>query len=141
VNDRRPSRDENGLTLHWMARGLSITTSGLFLLILGLAIANEDKPRGPAVPVLVLLGLTLMASVAAWRWERVGGLVVILLAGALAVAAYSASQAFALGSTTFLPALLYGGPFLAVGILFWLSGRIAASDSRRDGLNRSGGGS
>lgn len=140
MNDHPPRRDENGTALRWLARGLSIVTSGVFLLIIGLALTNEDKPRGPAVPVLVLLGLTLVAAFAAWRWERVGGLLVVLLAGGLTVAAHSASRAFGLGSPTLLPALLYGGPFLVAGMLFWLSGRIAASGSHRERLNQSGGG-
>jgi hypothetical protein len=130
VNDHRPTRGKNGIPLRWLARGLSIVTGGVFLLIIGLALTNEDRPGGAAVPVLILLGLTLIASVAAWRWERAGGLVVILLAFGLTIAAYSSSRAVGLGSQALLPALLYGGPFLVVGTLFWLSGRDPARPSR-----------
>jgi hypothetical protein len=128
VNNRRPTRGKNGIALRWMARGLGVVTSGVFLLIIALAITNEDAPRGPAIPVLFLLGLTLVTAFAAWRWERVGGLLVILLAGGLTVAAYSASRSFGLGSASFLPAFLYGGPFLVVGALFLVSSRITPPD-------------
>jgi hypothetical protein len=74
----------------------------------------------------------MVANAVAWRWERIGGLVVILLAGGLTVAAYSASRSFGLGSPSFLLALLYGGPFLLVGILFWISAQVGASGSHRD---------
>jgi len=129
MNNRQPTRGKNAVAVRWTARGLSIVTGGVFLLIIGLALTNEDRPGGAAVPVLILLGLTLVASVAAWRWERIGGLVVILLAVGLTVAAYSSSRAVGLGSQALLPALLYGGPFLVVGALFWLSGRDPARPS------------
>lgn len=126
MNNRRITRGKNGIALRWTARALGIITGAVFLLIMGLAITNEDKPAGAAVPVLILLGLTLVASFAAWRWEQIGGLVVILLAGGLTVAAYSASRAFGLRIPSFLPAILYGGPFLVLGILFWVSAQFAA---------------
>jgi hypothetical protein len=129
MDNHQPRRAKNTVALRWMARGLSLVTSGVFLVIIGLALTNEDAPRAPAIPVLVLLGLTLVANFGAWRWERIGGLVVILLAGGLTVAAYSSSRAFGLGSPSFLLSLLYGGPFLVVGILFWISGQAAASGS------------
>ena len=128
MNDRRPTRGKNGIALRWTARGLSIVTGAVFLLIIGLALTNEDKPVGAAVPVLVLLGLTMVASFAAWRWERIGRLRVILLASSLTIAAYSASRSFGLGSASFLPAFLYGGPFLVVGALFLVSSRITPPD-------------
>lgn len=129
MNHHGPTHTRKPATLRWLARGLSIVTGGVFLLIIGLALTNEDRPGAAAVPVLILLGLTLMASVAAWRWERAGGLVVILLTGGLTVAAYSSSRAVGLRSQALLPALLYGGPFLVVGTLFWLSGRDPARPS------------
>jgi len=136
MNNEELTRGKNGIALRWLARGLSIVTGGVFLLIIGLALTNEDKPGGAAVPVLILLGLTLVASVAAWRWERIGGLVVILLAGGLTVAAYSASRSFGLGSPSFLPAFLYGGPFPVVGALFLVSSRMAITGRARPNRNR-----
>lgn len=120
---------ESGIPVRWLARVSSIVVSGVFLLILFLAVTNEDKPQGASIPFLALLGLTIAATLAAWRWEKVGGVVVVLLSLCLSVAAYSASRAFGLGS---LSVLLYGVPFLAVGSAFWICGQRAASGSRHD---------
>jgi hypothetical protein len=105
-----------------MARLSSLAITSVFVLILCLAVTNEDKPQGPAVTVLVLLALTVAASFAAWRWQRAGGALVIAGGLVLGVAAYSASQAFGLGSSGLLSAFLYGAPWALVGILFWISG-------------------
>jgi hypothetical protein len=100
-----------------------LAINSAFLLILCLAIINEDPPQGPAIAVLILLALTMAGSFAAWRWEKAGGTAVIAGALGTGIAAYSASLAFGLGSQSYLPALVYGAPYLAVGILFWACGR------------------
>lgn len=106
----------------WMARLLSMVINSVFLLFLILAVTNEDKPQGPAISVLVLLVLTIGGSLAAWRWEKAGGALVVAGGLCLGVATYSASLAFGLGSTSYLPTFIYGAPFVVVGILFWISG-------------------
>jgi hypothetical protein len=108
-----------------MTRLCSLLANGAFLVILGLAVTNEDPPQGPAVAVLVLLGLTMLGSLAAWRWEKAGGAVVVVGALGTGIAAYSASLTFGLGSQSILPALINGTPFLVIGILFWVSGQRA----------------
>lgn len=113
--------------LRWMARLSSLLTNSVFLLILGLALINEDKPQGPAIAVLVWLALTMIASLAAWRWEQAGGALVIGGALGTSVATYLASLEYGLGAYRFVTVLLYGLPFLMVGVLFWLSGRQAAT--------------
>ena len=125
-------RKRQGFQLRWLTRMLSIVVTGVFLLIGALAVFNEDKPQGAAVPILALLALTTLATLAAWRWERAGGLVVALLTLGLGAASYSSSQAFELGSLSLLLALLYGVPFLAVGSLFWICGQRAAGGSPPD---------
>jgi WD40 repeat protein len=106
-----------------------VLVNSVFLLIIHLAATNEYAPHGAAVLVLALLVLTMVATLAAWRWEKVGGVVVGLLALVLSVAAYSASLDFGVGSLSFVPALLYGAPFLVVGVLFWICGQGGASHS------------
>ena len=96
-----------------------------FLLILILALTNEDPPQGPAIPVLVLLALSMGACLAAWRWQRAGGIAAVAGGVGLIVAAYLSSRAFGVGSAAVLPALIYGVPFVLSGILFWASGRPA----------------
>jgi len=132
MNDMQRVPVQHGVSLRWLTRILSIMVSGVFLLILFLAVVNEDKPQGAAIAVLALLVLTIAATLAAWRWERVGGIVVAILALCLGAVSYSASLAFGLGSLSLLPALLYGAPFVALGSLFWICGRRAASDAHHE---------
>ena len=129
MNEIRPAPKSRGTLWGWTARLSSLAITSVFVLILCLAVTNEDKPQGPAVPVLVLLALTVAASFAAWRWQRAGGALVIAGGLVLGVAAYSASQAFGLGSSGLLSAFLYGAPWALVGILFWISGGRVADGS------------
>ena len=115
----------------WAARLSSLVINSVFLLILCLAVTNEDKPQSPAVVVLVLLALTMLASFAAWRWRRIGGALVVAGGLCLGVAAYSASLAFGLRSSGLLGAFIYGAPFVLVGILFWISGGRPVDGSAR----------
>lgn len=118
MNDTQLTLGKSSFSMRWMTRLLSVLVSAMFLLIIYLTVANEDKPQGMAIPVLALLALTIMGCLAAWRWEKVGGIVVIISALCLSIAAYSASLTFGLASLSFLPALIYGAPFLILGILF-----------------------
>lgn len=129
MNNTRRLPTDGSIPLRWIARLLSLTINSMFLLILCLAITNEDLPRGPAIAVLVLLGLTMAGSFSAWRWEKAGGAVVIAGALGTSMAAYLASRGFGLGSQSFLPAVLYGAPFLVVGILFWACGHRKVDES------------
>ena len=131
MNNKLHPIAKSGPSIRWMTRMLSILISCIFLLILFLAVTNEDKPQGMAIPVLALLVLAIAGSFAAWRWEKIGGLVVIISALCLGVAAFSASLNYGLGSMGFLPTLIYGLPFLVVGCLFWVCGTGAKSSSDR----------
>ena len=122
MNNTRRLPTDGSISLRGMTRLLSLVINSAFLLILFLALANEDKPQGPAITVLVLLGLTMLGSFAAWRWEKAGGAVVIAGALGTGIAAYSASLEFGLGSQSILPVVIYGAPFLVIGILFWACG-------------------
>ena len=115
--------------LDWTARLSSLVINGVFLLILFLAVTNEDKPQGPAVVVLVLLALTMLASFAAWHWARMGGALVVAGGLCLGVAACSASLTFGLRSAGLLGMFIYGVPFVLMGTLFWISGGRPADGS------------
>jgi hypothetical protein len=130
MNDVQPATDNWGTGIRWLARLSSLATSSVFLLILFLALTNEDKPQGAAIPVLVLLALTMVSCLAAWRWERAGGIAVLVGAVCLGVAAYAASRTFGLGSY-FLAPLLYAVPYLLVGSLFLLAARGRGRSGRR----------
>lgn len=103
---------------HWLARALSVPVIGFSLFILVMASINEDPPRPEAFPLLALLGIMPFAVLAAWRWQRAGGVTVIVLALAQGFAAFAAQLAFGLDRYSFLFLLLYGLPPLCVGVLF-----------------------
>ena len=129
MNNTQGIPTSRGAVLGWMARLSSLVINSVFLLILCLAVTNEDKPQGPAVTVLILLALTVAASFAAWRWERAGGALVVAGGLCLGVAAYSASLALGLGSSGLLGTFIYSAPFVLVGSLFWISGGRVTDDS------------
>jgi hypothetical protein len=130
MNDIQPATGNRDTVIRWIARLSSLAINSVFLLILFLAVTNEDKPQGAAIPVLVLLALTMVICLAAWRWERAGGIAVLVSAGCLGVAAYSASRTYGLG-LSFLPSLLYAAPYLLVGTMFLLAARGQRSSWRR----------
>ena len=111
----------------WLARLSGITVSNVFLFITFLALTNEDPPQGPGIAVLGLLVFTLACCLLAWRWERLGGSLVILSAVALGSAAYMAGVAFGVGAFSLLVALIYCLPFLIVGGLFVGAGLAAGT--------------
>jgi hypothetical protein len=118
-----------GALLGWIARLSSLVINSAFLLILCLALTNEDKPQGPALTVLALLVLTMAASFAAWRWPRTGGALVVVGGVCLGVAAYAVSLALDLGPAGLLGPFIYGAPFVLLGTLFWISGSKAIDGS------------
>jgi hypothetical protein len=120
---------KNIVPLRWIARLSSIATGSVFLVILVLEFTNEDQPQFAAVPLLTLLVLTLVSSFAAWRWEKAGGVAIIIGAVGTSIAAFSSSVYFGLGSLSFLTMLIYGVPFLIVGILFLIASQHAMTGS------------
>lgn len=130
MNDIQPATINWDTVIRWIARLSSLAINSVFLFILFLAVTNEDKPQGAAIPVLVLLVVTMVSCFAAWRWERAGGIAVLVSTGCLGVAAYSASRTYGLGPH-FLAPLLYAVPYLLVGTLFLLAARGQRSFCRR----------
>jgi hypothetical protein len=117
--------------MRWTTRFASILICSEFLLIIILVLTNEDKVKRPAIPLLALLISTMIGCFAAWRWEKIGGIAVIISALGLSVVAFSTSLTFGLGSWSLLPTLVYGIPFLALGILFWICGRKKTAGSTK----------
>ena len=127
MNSAESAQTEQDAPSCRVARFASLIVSGAFLLILFLALTNEDKPQGRANVILALLALSIVACIAAWRWQRVGGMAAIAGGLALGIAAYSATVALGPGFSGLLGALIYGVPFLLVGILFLQCGRSTAT--------------
>jgi len=130
MNNFQSATSNWNTVIRWMARLSSLAVNSVFLLILFLALTNEDKPQGAAIPVLVLLVLTIVSCFAAWRWERAGGLAVLIGAVCLGVAVYAASRTYGAGPR-FLAPLLYAVPYLLVGTLFLWAARGQRSSWRR----------
>jgi len=125
VNRNRPA-------VHWMARLSSLAVNSAYALILYLALTNEEEARIAAIPVLILLVVTILSGLAAWRWEWKGGLAVLLSSVCLGVAAYCSSRAHSLGPH-FLAPLVYATPGLLVGALFLLAARAQKRSGRNIG--------
>ncbi len=105
----------------WSARvsGLLMTTFFLFIIIL--AFINEDQPEAVALPTLFLLPVAILGALAAWRWIRIGGMVLVISALALSISVYRSSVAFGLGPVGLLLGLpTYSLPPLFTGILYLL---------------------
>jgi hypothetical protein len=132
MNDVQPATSNWDTVIRWIARLSSLAINSVFLLILVLAVTNEDKPQGAAIRALVMLVLTMVICFAAWRWERAGGIAVLISAICLGVAVYSASRTYGVGPRLLFP-LLYAAPFLLVGSLFLLAAKGQSSFCRRNG--------
>ena len=125
MKDHRFAIGKDGISLRWTARILSIVASGVFLFILFLVATNEDPPEGPGIVLVALLAASIVGCIAAWRWEKIGGAMVVICAIAVSAAAFMASVSYGLGAWGILSAIIYGVPFLVVGGMFWLSGTSA----------------
>ncbi len=119
MKDVQPAMSHWSMVIRWIARLSSLAINSVFLLILVLALTTEDKPQGviAAIPVFVSLALTMVSCFAAWRWERAGGIAVLVGAICLGVAAYSALRTYGVDPHFVVP-LVYAVPFLFVGALF-----------------------
>jgi hypothetical protein len=111
--------------LRVLTRTVSMIVNAIFLFLFMAAIAIGDKPQPAALAVLFLMALALLGSVAAWRWEKVGGIFVMGTAVCLGVAAFISAHYFGVASHSYLYVLIYSLPFLLVGFMFWMCSKIA----------------
>jgi hypothetical protein len=114
--------DQGAENIRWVARLFGLLSAGLFLLILVLAFTNEDGIQAQAVPKVVLLAISILGVALAWRWERVGGVVLVASALALGLSMYTTYPV--LGPAGLIMVVLVYTPLpLFAGVLFLLSGR------------------
>ena len=130
MNDVQSATSNWNTVIRWIARLSSLAINSVFLFILVLAVTNEDKPQGLAIPVLLLLVLAMVSCLAAWRWERAGGIAVLVSAVCLGVLVYSSSRTYG-AALRFLAPLLYAVPYLLVGTLFLWAARGQRSFCRK----------
>ena len=108
--------------IRWAARVFGLSVVGVFLLILFLAFTNEDGIHAQAVPKVILLMVAICSVGVAWRWERVGGAILVASAVALGLSMYQSYPI--LGRVGLLLVVLIYTPLpLIAGVLFLLSSR------------------
>ena len=108
--------------IRWAARVFGLSVVGVFLLILFLAFTNEDGIHAQAVPKVILLMVAICSVGVAWRWERVGG--AILVASVVALGLSMVQSYPILGPVGLLLVVLIYTPLpLIAGALFLLSSR------------------
>lgn len=103
--------------LRWLARGVGSVAGGIFLWIILAGLRHWDAM--PA-PLLLLLVLSIVGVLVAWRWEAFGGLLTIVAAIGLGVFVYTQA-----GRNQLVATAIYSGPFLLSGILFVVCSRKA----------------
>jgi hypothetical protein len=125
--NNNPADDGPTKRMRWIARGIGSLVGALWVLI---GIAETAWPHTPPSPeaslqgaILAVLGITTVLGVLiAWRWERIGGTIVVI--GAIALSTFGYITA---GRYKVWVALFSGGPFLVAGALFlaswWRSAR------------------
>lgn len=106
--------------LRWTARlvGLAVAVFVL-VMVIGDAIAESSEGISAiGVGVGILFGWVFLSMVAAWRWEKLGGLSCILVAVALGI-----FVAVTAGRNNALAALAMGLPIIAIGMAFLVAAR------------------
>ena len=108
--------------IRWAARVFGLSVVGVFLLILFFAFTNEDGIHAQAVPKIILLMIAIAGVGVAWRWERVGGGLLVASAVGLGLSICQSYPVF--GPVGLLLVLLIYTPLpLISGVLFLLSSR------------------
>jgi Na+/melibiose symporter-like transporter len=103
--------------MRWIARLGSLLMAALFVLFVAgsgarlYATLSWSSPRG--MPLLVVLGVTTLSALAAWRWEMTGGIAAVVGAAAVAALVY-----FGSGGDRLASLLMVALPLLVVGALF-----------------------
>jgi hypothetical protein len=108
-------------TVRWLARGISTLAAGIWLLIL-LDILACDALAGFICmnwEMALLVGMasfSMLSVILAWRWEGIGGFVMVLWGLVFSGIAYLTSRPQQVFSM-----LVSGVPFLIAGFLFLVS--------------------
>lgn len=108
----------NGRTsaMRWTARILAIATAGLFayfVIEFGPRIFPNLSWGAQGIPLLAVVGMAVIGTVLAWRWELLGG--ALTLGGALVTMILVCAGS---GLDMFLCALFFALPLLVAGALY-----------------------
>jgi hypothetical protein len=110
------ARDGSTTAMRWTARILALLAVGLFVFFavdLGARVFPTLSWGPQGIPLMVVLGITLVGVVVAWRWELVGG--VMTVAG---VAGIMALVCLGSGTDMLFCAFLFTLPLLVAGALY-----------------------
>ena len=125
MNNLQTASTQRTIWVRWTARAASIFVCAWFTFILTLVATNEDPPRPEVIPALILIALTIVACVAAWRWERAGGIATMVGAMAIGIALWLPPSLAGLNFVMPIAILTYVVPFGTVGALFVWAGWMA----------------
>lgn len=115
----------------WMTRGMGLIVNIFFICALLTALTQKDGTLPQGWPIMTCLGLCILSVFGAWRWERAGGLIAVISAAALGLAAVYSTFANNLGWQGIVLALIYPLPYLVVGSLFLSDGQMARRAANR----------
>jgi hypothetical protein len=110
---------------YWFILLMSAMVNSFFLLILTLALLNEDGVPAGALPFFVALVLAILANFSAWKFPKAGGIFTIINAAILFIGVQISAAQFQPDDPVFgiLGGLQYGLPLLLVGFLFYRYGK------------------
>jgi len=101
-------------TLRWTARIIAILiTAYALIMFIGSAIGDDSPVTVGLIVFLILLAPTTIAMFAAWKWEKIGGIITIIGSVAMWISVFIDA-----GQNKFPAATLMAGPFFLVGILY-----------------------
>ncbi len=101
--------------MKWLGRVLGFLVCGFFLMFaIGEGVPEIAMGMTGALPILIMLLIALVGYIIAWFSERPGGAVLIVSAVAMAVYHFYIG-----GLENTKGALIYGLPFLIVGLIFF----------------------
>jgi hypothetical protein len=116
---KTPTRQQIRL-IRWLVRMISLAVILWFLYPLFVLLPNNPH----LAPLVIVFILILVSAVAAWAWERAGGIALMAcgalagLAGLYGTYAYEAAQGEVILWAVLLAGAMWGFPFAAFGWLF-----------------------
>ncbi len=115
-NDANPDASFKTKEMRYLTRSvgiLALLTGLIYLRVLGLETLASLQAKQGFGPVVILLGLLVVAMaglLCGWRWELVGGLTAVISAVGIGILAYYHSSQYPLFS-----AVAYSSPFFVAG--------------------------
>jgi hypothetical protein len=114
--------------LHWLTRVLSLLVNGVMLMLVVLALTNEDPVTPQGQPVVVLVFFCVAASLLSWWRAQLGGWLLAVGALGLGVAVIASSVITGFGlEGTVVAVLIYPVPYLIIAVLAVMDANVRAA--------------